>query len=353
MNDSWLVYLNLEREVIEAFNYVHFCDSSTQLNVYSRKFAELLIRISIEIETLSKEVYWQNGGTKKDKPYFDTDCIEYLEDIFKIKQKVVKISYPYFDCKNPNSRIIVPLNDFCLNDSSGWQKSYQSVKHDRLKCARKATLKNVVYSLAALYLVNIYYRNEKFVVHLHDIFSYDTRFGSLLFALEKPVSRNNILVNDGNDGAVYEIEMKPDSRSKSDALIKNYRERIEKFIKSQPESLEKDFWEMFGAQKHSTLIEYVINYINSLFEYRFNKEFDSLSSNDKVVLLKEKYSAKKLDGWQEINVANFDEMKKKYLKEVCAPIIQSFGPPNTSFELYEALYDLKIIKHNNSSKKTL
>ena len=54
-----------------------------QLDVYSMKIADLLVRCAVEIESLSKELYWSNGGQKQydlngneRKLYFDTDCIK-------------------------------------------------------------------------------------------------------------------------------------------------------------------------------------------------------------------------------------------------------------------------------------
>ena len=345
MNDSWLVYLNIESEVIEAFNYVYFCDSDSQMNVYSRKFAELLLRICIEIETLSKEIYYQNGGFRKSKLYFDTDCISHLENVFRIKNKIVNISYPYFDCKNAQNKKLMPLSDFYLTDNREWQKAYQDIKHDRLKNAKKATLKNVIHSLAALYLLNIYNRNEKHTVHFNDIINYDTRFGSSLFSIEPPISKDFLLYNPNNEGAVYEITMRLDSQKKSNDILNNYCKKFKEYTENQPESSEKDFIEKFNARKYVNLSDYSINFINLLYEYKIDKELKDLSAEDKVIVLKNKYIAHKIDGRESINTENFEKMKQKYLRIITGPIIHSFENPVTSFNLYNALYDLKIIRY--------
>ena len=64
-NLYWSVYQNLEKELIELTNHIHVDDK--QINVYSMKISELLIRASIEFESLAKELYINNGGPKADE----------------------------------------------------------------------------------------------------------------------------------------------------------------------------------------------------------------------------------------------------------------------------------------------
>src|SRR5690606_42036118 len=88
-NLYWAVYKNLEKEVIRLSEYVHFDDN--QLSIYSVKIAELLIRCSVEIESISKELYFKLGGTLPiDRDlYFDTDCLQFLEDNWLLSKKKV------------------------------------------------------------------------------------------------------------------------------------------------------------------------------------------------------------------------------------------------------------------------
>ena len=75
-NLYWSVYQNLEKELIELTNHIHVDDK--QINVYSMKISELLIRASIEFESLAKELYINNGGPKADdnKMFFYNDFIK-------------------------------------------------------------------------------------------------------------------------------------------------------------------------------------------------------------------------------------------------------------------------------------
>ena len=61
MNLYWLVYKNLEKELLVLSNQIHFDDH--QLTVYSVKISDLLIRCSVEIESLAKDLFLANGGT--------------------------------------------------------------------------------------------------------------------------------------------------------------------------------------------------------------------------------------------------------------------------------------------------
>ena len=76
----WNAYKRLEKEVLALSEDIHFSDE--QLGVYSSKIGDLLVRIAIEVESLSKVLYLANGGTMPtDRDlYFDTDCMKFLED---------------------------------------------------------------------------------------------------------------------------------------------------------------------------------------------------------------------------------------------------------------------------------
>lgn len=92
----WNAYRRLEKEVLALSEAIHFDDS--QLGVYSSKIGDLLVRTVIEIESLSKVLYFANGGTQpvgRGYAYFDTDCLALLESKWKIGKKVIQVSSPY------------------------------------------------------------------------------------------------------------------------------------------------------------------------------------------------------------------------------------------------------------------
>ena len=59
-NSYWPVYKNLEEETLQLTKYINFDDN--QMRVYSMHIADLIMRIVVEIESISKELYKANGG---------------------------------------------------------------------------------------------------------------------------------------------------------------------------------------------------------------------------------------------------------------------------------------------------
>lgn len=85
MNLYWPIYKNLEKNLLELSQFIHFSDD--QESVYSLYISDLLIRTAVEIEAISKELYKLTGGNMKPVDdsgkertlYFDTDCIQHLD----------------------------------------------------------------------------------------------------------------------------------------------------------------------------------------------------------------------------------------------------------------------------------
>ena len=75
----WQTYLNLEKEAIELSKYIFFTDvklisgsngivtqpCNSQLETFSPHIADLLVRCCVQIEAISKELYFDIGGAKK------------------------------------------------------------------------------------------------------------------------------------------------------------------------------------------------------------------------------------------------------------------------------------------------
>lgn len=164
MNFYWSVYKNLEKELITLSNQIHFDDK--QLTVYSVKISELIIRCAVEIESIAKDLFLENGGimpTEGDL-YFDTDCIELLENKWQLSKKQVIISAQNFYFQKDENKILTPLKKANKRGTNGvdWKKAYQAVKHNRTYNLAKGNLKHLIRVLAALYLLNIYYKKDHF-----------------------------------------------------------------------------------------------------------------------------------------------------------------------------------------------
>lgn len=166
-NLYWAIYKNLENELLTLSHNVFFTDE--QLDVYSMGFLDILLRASIEIESLTKELYKENGGDpnpidkdgKSRDLYFDTDCIKFLDQRWSICKKRVSIvaSNAYFQ-KGENITI-TPLHEAHKRGKNVWKKAYQNIKHNRGQFFSSASLKNCLYALGALYILNLYYLDNE------------------------------------------------------------------------------------------------------------------------------------------------------------------------------------------------
>lgn len=187
MNIFWNIYKNIERELIEISNIIHIDDN--QLSVYSPKITELLIRTVVEVEAISKELYFKNGGDKANdnQLFFDTDCINFLEKKWLLSKKKVIVSAPNFYFSDENNRVLTPLKKANKRGSSSskWLIAYQAVKHNRNNSLSKGNLKNLIKALAGLYVLNIYYKDLVYSLSRDSNgTNFDNSLGSSIFSVD-------------------------------------------------------------------------------------------------------------------------------------------------------------------------
>ena len=240
----WNVFQNLEREFIDLTDTIYVNDE--QQSVYSMRIADLLIRTVIEIEAIAKELYLTNGGVvlSDEEMYFDTVCMAYLDNLWKLDRKVVFVVSPNIFFEKEENIILHPLHKANKRgkSSADWNKAYQAVKHNRLKELSKGSIKNLLHGLAALYMLNLYYKDEIFEGLLtNEKSKVDRSFGSKLFAIK--IHGVNSLKSDGSytknseyDECVY-IE---DHEAKSKQIAINAIKAMNEYeIKATSEELKK------------------------------------------------------------------------------------------------------------------
>lgn len=187
MNLFWPTYKRLENEMVALTSEIRFDDN--QMKVYSDKLLELLIRISVEIEAISKELYLTNGGEPtehEEDMYFDTVCLKYLEEKWNLGKKAVLID-GYGIAFGEENKLITPLYKANKRGTSGskWKQGYQAVKHNRVKNFKEGNIWNCINALAALYVLNIYYKNESFSLSsFKEANNFDDTLGSNLFRIK-------------------------------------------------------------------------------------------------------------------------------------------------------------------------
>lgn len=233
------VYRNLEREFVSLSNLIHINDE--QLKIYSIKIAELLIRTVVEVESISKELYFLNGGDKDDDKdlFFDTDCIQLLEDKWKLSKKVIYVSSPnlYFDIDD--NKILTPLKKANKrgSSSSDWLKAYQAVKHNRGKNLKKGNLKHLIRALGGLYILNIYYRDTVFQLEKDGTgTNFDSSLGSELFSVKVHVSQSisidkDYTINPDYDECIYLLKATDKTREDVQKAIKDINTKTSERIK--------------------------------------------------------------------------------------------------------------------------
>lgn len=236
-NLYWSIYKNLEKEVLGFADMIHFDDN--QLSVYSVRITDLLIRCAVEIEAISKELYEQTGGNmepldvngKTRSLFFDTDCLDLLENkwVLSKKQAIISNINSYFE--NDTNRIFTPLNNANKRGKCDWKKAYQDVKHNRAMNLEKGNIKNLIRILSALYILNIYYKNESFILHKAQKLPSDS-LGSSMFSFKTATCKPRFLelkreLNDDELSAIYII------KPTSEGCTKYYKEATNSFARQR------------------------------------------------------------------------------------------------------------------------
>lgn len=233
-NLYWPIYKNLEKEFLELANYMHF--SSDQIDVYSMHIADLIVRCSIEIEAISKELYLKNDGNPSPtddhgeprKLYFDTDCLNFLETKWMLSKKQIMVSAINFYFTNEKHTIISPLYKANKRGSSGskWKQAYQALKHDRKNTLEKATVGNLLHAMGALYILNIYFSYFDQRINLGRMYlqdpDFDNRVGSEIFSCAY-ISATMVKISEHMDDSC--IQLHPDGTLERSIFIIKYDDK--------------------------------------------------------------------------------------------------------------------------------
>ncbi|MDR0905208.1 MAG: hypothetical protein LBN00_03375 [Oscillospiraceae bacterium] len=125
-----------------------------------------------------------------------------------------------------------------------YNKAYNAIKHDRVKNLSKANVRVVIRALAALYLLNVYYRNEAYENVGNQIVNsqqsptgytgceFDERLGSEIFAIQYIVNWNFIDDIAHNSGDISQ-------RDKFTYIIKYADKYLTTYLEKQAADSEK------------------------------------------------------------------------------------------------------------------
>lgn len=265
-NLYWPTYLSIEKEFNNLLSIIHVDDN--QLNVYSGKISELILRSASEVESISKELYQKNGGTKKGNIHFDFDAIDYLDKNWILSQKVLIIST--INSFQSEKTIIPFQKDYIKNKETktySWNHSYQSIKHDRVRNIKLGSIKNLFGITAALFILNIYFKDQTIDLEKDNRGNnFPLNQGSSIFSIKFHDGGSGEIFNKAKDieeciytskatGSTLKVlkEACNKQRENQQKLILNHPIFLEYISKQTPDKLKNlpSIYEILGKEEHS------------------------------------------------------------------------------------------------------
>lgn len=229
----------------------------------------------MQIEALSKELYYLLGGTKsRNEIFFDEDCLKLVDKTYSSSKVCVNVVSASFDLVDSSHKVLRPLKNAQKSKGTYWQRAYQAVKHDRYTCLKDGNIKALLQAMAALYLLNIYFRNINWSGKYEDINNIDYSFGSSVFSLCPPATEalwdnNSIKIDESPFVATLSEDFIKKQKKLKDVDDKN---RLDFFIR-QPEMKDSHFIKLL--LKKQSEAEKNNNRIIPIWElavYRLNKK---------------------------------------------------------------------------------
>ena len=168
VNQYWKYYLALEKAFLETERYVEL-DYVNNSNTYSMTYMQLFQSICSEIDVIGKTLGIKCNSTFKPKLYTGVNewwyhVSQYFENIqglscFFMGNYEITPWDGYIVIKNPKKGKKYVLDESKSANTPDWWNKYNGVKHTRTEKENgksnymNANLKNVVNSLAALYIL--------------------------------------------------------------------------------------------------------------------------------------------------------------------------------------------------------
>lgn len=146
MNNFWDYYLLLEKNFLEALNYVEL--DKRNFGAFSKEFIKQYQTIGAELDTLFKLAC---GFELKEDKNMRVYAKVLLEEFPGIKS--VKITVMGTDI------ILCPFKDWSDKKDAeplSWWKGFNGVKHNRIEGVIGANLENILLILSALYILEKY-----------------------------------------------------------------------------------------------------------------------------------------------------------------------------------------------------
>lgn len=146
----WQYYLSFEEDIDRLFRYIE--PSEYNFSVYSVELTRLYLAICSEIDVLLKAYCKLLDATSN-----PSKISEYAKIIIPSKKDLCSetVNLQRFGLS------MRPFSEWQPLSAPAWWKKHNGVKHSRGENFKDANLGNVLNSLSALYLLNLYYYNER------------------------------------------------------------------------------------------------------------------------------------------------------------------------------------------------
>lgn len=299
----WQSYLNLEKETLNAARYIYVTDEKqyynknkklitescdNQLSIFSPYIADLLIKICVDIEAISKELYFGLVGEERRGEttlHFDEVCLKQIDMEYKSSKKVVMVTCTHFNLTKDENINFRPLKEAHKRGGTDWNRAYQAIKHDRYYSIGYANMRTLIHAMGALFLLNLYYRNIRIQTKYLEIFKVDYSFGSSIFSVKKPSEKyiidviNNCKIENmmSSDDSPFILKY-IDSTYKTILYENNaLQNRVADYFDAQPEMKEEDFIKRLNDSKAREKEDKSWKMIPlwELCQYRINKKIPS------------------------------------------------------------------------------
>lgn len=146
----WNYFLALERDVENLSRFIEF--SSDNWEAYSLEMARIILASSSEVDVLLKAL------CERLSPESKADSINKYKDV--VNKLLPDVSL--FEVLLPRWGLeLIPWLNWQEEDVPIWWTAYNKVKHHRDDEFQRANLHNTLNSVAALYVINLYYYKEE------------------------------------------------------------------------------------------------------------------------------------------------------------------------------------------------
>lgn len=136
-------FLSLQKEVLSLFEYIEPCDIN--LDTFSYRIQQLLMRICVEIEANFKAIFNENKFTIRKEEKWNIRDYKLINTSHHLSS--FKIKFPVWEgCKET----FQPFDSWAQNKSLQWYRAYNMTKHSRIKYREEANFFNMLSAFSAL-----------------------------------------------------------------------------------------------------------------------------------------------------------------------------------------------------------